>query len=60
MTYRTASGRIFTLAYHSLSEWAALEYERVKLLGCSEQYALAVRLQIGMAAPLDQGVGHVR
>ena len=49
MRYLTPSGREFTLAYTGLAEWADATKAALLYLGCSEEYAEAVRRDISEA-----------
>ncbi len=53
MRYTTPSGREFTLADHSLAEWAEIRYAALIHLGCSETYAAADRDEIANARRPD-------
>lgn len=39
MTYITPTGRRFTLAYHTLDEWADRIHTALISLGCTDEYA---------------------
>jgi hypothetical protein len=49
----TASGRRFVLAYSSLLDWAEEMKSRLVHLGCSPEYAEAVRVEYAEAVPVD-------
>jgi hypothetical protein len=49
----TASGRRFALAYYSLLEWAEIVKAALLHLGCSEEYAEAVRVDYATAERLS-------
>lgn len=42
MRYRTSNGREFTLGYHSLAEWGAVQKKKLLALGCKPEYAAKV------------------
>jgi len=53
--YVSQSGRRFVLASHSPAEWGERMKAALLYLGCSEEYAEAVRLEYASARRPDDG-----